>query len=417
MRNSTHLITYILAGILVIILGGVTGWYIFVQRQIAETQATDAARGLGTSAPSFSSGSGQSGVFGGSAGNSSGFASSGSSTIATGSTGRAAPRLWHITTSPVAGVHFVASSSLVYFVERSNGNLLYADQSLSQITRVTNTLFPKIHEAYFADNGSVVLRWISDSGAITTFAGRVASTTDTGAPRDLLGITLASNIPAIAVRANTADLFWLLPGGQSGVTGITSDWKGSSQKKLFTSGLRGWSSLWLGDGMIYLVQNPTDDLMGYAFRLSPSGTLTPVMGNVPGLTLLPRANSTAILYGTSAAGTISLYSQTTDSASPIRLSVRTVANKCVWAPGKRLIAYCAVPQSFSSAAFLRDWYSGALHTADAWWRIDTSTGTAEIVYRPDPSITLDVQNPTIDSNGNYIAFMNGVDNSPWMLRI
>ena len=418
MQTNSNIFKYILAGIVVVILGGVAGWYVFIQRQIATTQATDAARGLGTTAPSFSSGSGQSGVFGGSAGNSSGFTVSGTSTIQTGNAGSAAPRLWHITTSPVAGIGFSASSTLLYFVERSNGNMLSADQSLSKITRITNTLFPKVYEAYFSDDGSVVLRWITDAGSISTFAGHAASTSrEVGAPGELEGIALASNIASIAVKSNTSQLFWLLPGGLNGVTGITSDWKGGSQKKLFASGLRGWRTTWLPDGMIYLLQNPTDDLPGYAFRLSTSGTLTPVLSGIPGLTVLPRTNSTALLYGSSAGGLLSLYTQTDDTASPVRLSVRTVADKCVWAPGKALVAYCAVPQSLSSAAFLRGWYSGALHTADAWWKIDASAGTAEIVYRPDSNLTLDVENPVIDSTGNYIAFMNGVDESPWMLRI
>ncbi len=114
---------------------------------------------------------------------------------------------------------------------------------------------------------------------------------------------------------------------------------------------------------------------------------------------------------------MSLYAQVDAKASATLLSVHTIADKCVWAPGKELIAYCAVPQSAPSGNFLDNWYKGTTHTVDSWWRIDASGGSAQLVYSPDPSLLLDVEKPTIDGGGNYLAFRNARDGSFWVLRL
>jgi hypothetical protein len=121
----------------------------------------------------------------------------------------------------------------------------------------------------------------------------------------------------------------------------------------------------------------------------------------------------------------------------VSLPIKTISEKCVWAPsnapqsgapgghsvaqnviaGKELVAYCAVPVSPVSGTYLRDWYRGAVHSEDSWWKVDVSAGTVERIFSPDANLSLDVENPSIDGNGSYIAFMNAADKSLWMLRI
>jgi hypothetical protein len=230
-------------------------------------------------------------------------------------------------------------------------------------------------------------------------------------------VFLPPDIHTLAVHPASQKLFWLLPEGNKGVAGITSDWKGGAQKRIFASALKGWHAQWLLDGRIYLLQNPTDDIAGYAFRMSGSGALESFLGGIPGLTILPKSGSSAFLYGSSQGGALSLFAQTSASSTPIRLPIRTVAEKCVWSPHKELVAYCAVPQVLSGAAFLQDWYEGTLHTQDVWWRVDAAAGTATLLYRPDPATALDIENPAIDTSGSYIGFMNATDKSLWLLKI
>jgi len=75
-----------------------------------------------------------------------------------------------------------------------------------------------------------------------------------------------------------------------------------------------------------------------------------------------------------------------------------------------------VPQRPTPADFLDLWHRGEVHTADAWWRVDMSAGSTELLYSPG-DIMLDVESPVIDDEGEYIAFMNAADKSLWLLRI
>ncbi|MDB5238234.1 MAG: hypothetical protein JWM46_504 [Candidatus Kaiserbacteria bacterium] len=411
MNTANHIVRYLAAAIIVALIGGLIGWYVFVHRQVAATDATDAARGFGQTS-SFGASNGS--TFQNTA---AGFQSS-SSTVATGATGTQAPRLWQVTSSPVAGMGFIASTTRLNFVERATGNVLEADASQTKVTRLTNTLFAKIYEARFTQSGQVLLRAVTEGGAVTTFLGTMAtsSSDQINVPVALTGIYLAQNIRTVAVRDSSAQLFFISP-LSGGASGITTDWKGVVQKKIFSSALVGWQARWLNDGKIYLVQNATDNVNGSAFQLGATGTLTPLLTTLPGLTVLPRSGSSALLYSTSDNGTLTLFAKASASENAVALPIHTVADKCVWSPWTELVAYCAVPASVGTNTFLQDWYAGAVHTQDSWWKVDVTAGTAEQLYATDPKYALDVQDPVIDLGGAYIAFINNLDRSLWMLKI
>ena len=190
-------------------------------------------------------------------------------------------------------------------------------------------------------------------------------------------------------------------------------------KIVFTSPLSSWKLTSLDDGRTFFTLQPADNVPGFAYELKSSGSLVPEIQDVPGLTFLPRASSTAILYGASAGGTLNLFAKASDKGQIFPLSIRTVADKCVWdLSNKQLIVYCAVPQFVVSNTFLNDWYRGVTHTSDSWWRADANDGTVELVFSPsEGDESLDVENPVIDASGEHIAFMNAVDKTLWLLRI
>jgi len=41
----------------------------------------------------------------------------------------------------------------------------------------------------------------------------------------------------------------------------------------------------------------------------------------------------------------------------------------------------------------------------------------ELLYASGNMLQIDVENPSVDANGEYIAFMNARDKSLWLLRI
>lgn len=441
MKTKT-LVMYALAVAIVIVLGSLAGWYFFLQGRSQATNAADLARGFSSTAP-FNSQTGStyqnmlSGVFSG----------AGSSGLPAGPL----PQLWHADKTPVAGFAFGAegSSTRLSFVERGNGYVFAADPTTQSIARLTNTLLPKVYEAFFTADGGVIERSIDSSGTVTTFAGRIATSTGqavgtTTVPTTLNGSYLDANIKTLTVNSLTGEIF-ALEGALPVITGYRMQFDGSKQKEAFSSAVPDWRPMWLPDGRIILLTAPTDEVPGFAYTLQSDGSLESLIRGLPGLTVLPRSSEkttspsqSALLYGTSGGAGLSLFAQRGEGASSVLLPIRTIADKCVWGPssappplkasdgqskategaaGKEIIAYCAVPQAAPGGNFLNDRYKGIAHTADAWWRVDVSTGKAQLIYAPDPSLSLDVDSPTIDATGSYLAFRDARDGSLWVLRL
>jgi len=431
MKMNMSMVRFTALAVAVMALGALAGWYLFVSRQVDANDARNQARGFGNTV-SFggSIGSALGNLFGGDDGQ------SGISTLIgsvidgiRGTDGESAesnqaPRVWKITQTPVAGFGFTSSSSKLYFAERSSGNILTADPAETKIERLTNTLFAKTYEALFASDGSVILRSISDNGQIVSYAAVMATNTSPAAGdtlKKLEGVYLPQNIISIDARPSSKELFFILKEGD-GSAGITSNWLGGSQGRVFSSALSDWNAFVLADGARFVAQKPSDDVLGYAFKVLPSQNTSSVGGlekiaAQPGLSVLPRTRSTAVLYSSVSGGIISLYARTATDGTEIRLPVRTIAEKCVWSPDTRLIAYCAVPQTTPARGFLRNLFDGSTHTSDAWYRVDVAANSAEQIFVPDSTISFDVEAPAIDVSGAHIGFMDREDKSLWLLRI
>jgi hypothetical protein len=399
------ILLYAAACIVMLSLGALTGWYLLLRSKTQQTATTDAARGLDAIAPAF----------GGSLGSNS--ANEASSTAATGTnTPQPAARLWQVDKATVAGAAFDAtrnaSSTRLYFVERGNGYVFAADPIAQKATRLTNTLLPKTYEALFVPGQqAVLLRSVGKDGAITTSYASYDAASSSVTSIALAAKPLPDSIRQIAM--NPAGGTFLELTASSSKTVVSSVALPSlKQRAIFSSSFGSWRVQAASNGTL-LTETPADDTDGFVYRIV-NGTLTPLLGPLPGLEVSPNPSTDALLYSTSQNGTLALYVQTGKNA-PTQTPLHTIADKCLWAPGKSLIAYCAVPASVPSSHFLNDWFAGQVHTSDVWWQLDAATGEVQQIYTPTQS--LDVQRPTIDPTGNYIAFVNGSDQSLWALRV
>ncbi len=404
MPKLVTIFRYVAIAIVVFVFIGLGWWYFFLRSQGSAIQAADAGRGIGTSAPSFGSaiGSTYNNIV---------------STItrtSSDSTSKKAQRLTEISKTPTAGFGFatVASSSVLRFVERSTGNVIDYDMSEGNLTRVSNTLVPRVYEALVARDGKIIDRTIDDSGEIQTFSATIQTDAGSSSPGTLVQNKLPPGIRSIAFDATGKELAYML--ASNGGVGVRALWDGTKPKQIFSSGISGWQLTWLRDGRIVLVQHPTDGVTGYSYTVQPDGSLLP-LASAAGLTLEPRTSPGAYLYGTSGTA-LSLFAKISPQTPAVSLPIKTTADKCVWSPGNQLIAFCAVPQRPAGPNFLDASHRGEVHTADSWWRVDASAGSAQILYSPGTA-ELDALNPMVDDGGTYIAFMNASDKSLWLLRL
>src|SRR3989338_7232108 len=385
MQKTTTILRSALVALAISIVIGLAWWYFFLNAKGAAVEEADAGRGAGLNAPSFGSaiGSTYDNIL-------SSLASLAGNTDGEGATTPA--RLSQVSKTPTAGLGFTgnSTSTALRFVERSTGYVLEVEPKTGVVARLTNTLIPRVYEAEVARDGRVIERFLDgNSGAVATILGSIpaASSTAGDTLRALVQTRLPDGIRSIAFAPEGKEVFYIAPDTADGAVGVRAASDGTKPQEIFSSPILGWQANWLQDGRIILVQNGSDGIPGHAYELGKGGSLSP------------------------------LDSAQLDKKSSIStLPLRTVADKCVWSPSEQFIVFCAVPQRPTPADFLDLWHRGEVHTADAWWRVDMSAGSTELLYSPG-DIMLDVESPVIDDEGEYIAFMNAADKSLWLLRI
>lgn len=434
MRSS--LVTGIAAVLLVTILGGLAGWYAYLRTHATAIRASDTARGFTSGADFLGLGSGGTsagGILSANPGVTSGVgdssATSSSSATSTSrvdtlsdslsATGEAVfsaatppttPRFWKAGKTPVAGFAFVTVNGhpLLQYVERATGNIFSMDPWSGNTERLTNTLHPKTAEAYFADS-AVIERSLSEKG-IETVTGTIGRTATTSA---YIFSALENNILSAAANPSLNGILYVRPNG-SGSDIVMAAADGSRQKVIYSSPLSNWKTF-LIPGHTIIAQRPGDGIPGYAFEVTKNG-LKRILGDIPGLEILPRASSTALIWSSSSAEGTRLFTQPNATSTAVQVSLRTYAEKCAWAPQDgSLTAYCAVPHGALPRGFLDQWHQGASFTSDAFWQVDASAGSSQALYTSDDDV--DVRNPQVDQTGTFLAFINGRDDSLWVLRI
>ena len=415
MKTRT-IVEYILISAIVLMLGSLVGWYFFLRAQTNTTVAQSAARGFGIPIPEGDA----------NGANSSSFPSARAGTPSTQSNQRPV-QLWHVEAKPTAGHSFVGSGKnlRLHYVDRAGGYVFEANPETGQVLRLTNTLLPKIYEALLSENGHVVLRSLDTAGGITTFIGTLSTTTDSSnassSAAALSGSYLEKNILRISANPITGSLVYVVRGSSGGAV-MSAEWNGEKQKTLLESAITSWRPLALADGRSAVIQAAADNVLGYGYELKQGSAPSPILGPIAGLMMRIRpptekSSSDAVLWSQSVRGELRLFARINQNATAVQLPVRTIADKCAWAPSGAFIAYCGVPQGSTGQNFLDNWYRGAVHSSDVLWRIDASAGTAEMVFTPPSNTPLDIEDISVDRAGDYIAFTNAADKSLWLFRV
>lgn len=409
-----HVFRYIGIAAIALLLVGLLGWYFFLRTQTGGIAGLDAARGFDIAVPSFT------GSRSSTAENISGGVGTESLLVAQAGAEKP-PRLWKVSTSPVAGAGFIVGSTTLRYVERSTGHIYDANPLTGGVTRVTKELVPKVYDATIVGTSTLIMRMLDEEGIPATIIGRLGTSTDDGFTA-LATSNLGGTIRALAASPTTPEIVMLAAGGGGATHLIRAREDGSSPRQLLSMGVGGFSIEWLADQRLFLTEKPASGILGNAYEVV-QGALAPVVRGVPGLMILPRTSSGALLYSSDDGARVRLFARTSAQASPSELSLQTLAEKCVWAHGgsgtstPTLAAYCAAPQSALPPNFTDLWLRGAAHTMDTWFRIDVSAAKSEKFFTPETSVALDVEHPRIDPSGEYIAFTNARDKSLWVLRI
>ena len=409
--------------IITILIGGLLWWYLFIQKQTTNIRVESDARGFSSESPVFS------GTGGSMRENISSLFQDafGLSPVerATSTDSAPLPRLFRASSIPSTGLSsfLIAGTSddEFRFIERPSGNILAVPLKGGSVRRITNTLIPQVYDALWINKTSVLIRHSNDGGiTLLSFLGNIqkATSSETSA---LVGTYLEDNIVSAAARPNGNEpaLFYLAK-TDDGVVGILVNSDGKKPRRLWSSPLSGWNVYWISDDTIVLSQKAAEGIIGSAYTISvKTGTLSLLVGNKDGLSVRRHPTKNAILYSASLNGSLKLYARV--DGVVIGLPLATFAEKCVWAQGKDLRAYCAAPNSLPGVPLPDAWYRGEVSFTDQWFTVDPIAGTAtlliNLVQERGSGSYIDVLNPSIDASGKRLFFVDKTTGTPWVLTI
>jgi len=404
---------------IILLFFGLGGWYLFLRGQSSDLEQLRNERGFDVGIPSFtgSRGSTFSNIESGQSptGESVDFSltegGSDASSNETSETPRP-PRLWRTSAIPVAGAAFVevASSTKLRYVERSTGHVFDVDIVTGKTERRTNTLRPQIYRSFMTEKG--VLQQSVEQGQVVTFAGEIGARGDDGFST-FNGKTLPPNILAISPAPDSKNITYIVRGATNASV-VRAAFDGSKPTQLASVGTGSWNLFSLANSTV-IAEKAASGILGSAYTIV-NGLLNPLVRSVPGLTIAPHPEGEALLYSSDTGSDVQLYLKPSPTASPAGLQIRTVAEKCAWSTGRSLVAYCGVPRSMPRM-FLNLWYRGLSHTEDTIWKVEGGGGTATEIFTPQPGVAMDVERPMVDDTGNYLAFINGIDKSLWVIRL
>jgi len=152
-----------------------------------------------------------------------------------------------------------------------------------------------------------------------------------------------------------------------------------------------------------------------------TGVLTQILGNMPGLATKVSKDAIRVLYSSATKDTnmtkTIIYEINTGKST--EMIFRTFADKCVWSSKFKEEVYCALPSKITTGIYPDDWYLGKVSFIDDIWLLNSTTGQIHRVSKllSQANQLIDVFNIELDTNGDFLYFMNKNNLSLWSLDL
>lgn len=333
--------------------------------------------------------------------------------------------LFPISDAPIAGaVIFTRGQlSVVRYVDRATGHIFEAILPASSTsssplikTKITNNTLPKIYEAIFQSDGSnVVLRSLKDDfDAIENTSLALTAPRSTSTP--LYGVSatlLRGNFDNVAASGNT--LFYSFKDSGSIAS---SAFNGNNVRTISTTGLNAiWKLSPTGNNLI-IYTKASSNTPGYAYRVN-GGVLTKLLGPLNGLTAVPNNAGNRIIYSYVENRQPKTWVRNLQSNAFSEILPITLVEKCVWSVRQPQKIICGAPVDGVRLNEPESWYQGVTSYSDSIWLFDTNSEIAQVITEPKArfNLDLDVIEPKLSPNEEYLIFTNKRDLSLWALKL
>ena len=200
---------------------------------------------------------------------------------------------------------------------------------------------------------------------------------------------------------------------------VSSAFNGTGRKTLFTSPFTQWRLASAANSLIAYTK-ASSNAAGYAYTVNTSnGALTKILGPLNGLTAIPNTSGNRVLYSYVEGNRTRLFVKNIQSNTLSEMFPNTLAEKCIWSGKNVGIVFCGVPTDDLRVGEPDNWYRGVTHFSDRVWLFDTNTEIAQVLVEPKQSfdVDIDVFEPKLSPNEDYIIFLNKTDLSLWALKL
>lgn len=328
--------------------------------------------------------------------------------------------LMNLSQQPVAGAYVtqIGTSTLVRYNLRSSGHITEVNVGTGTTTKIANTTIPKIYESVWLSSGQTLIRYLDEKNSIVTYNAKIVTPTATNGLEigELSGTFMPTQITSLSRSPSNKEIFFLREEG-AGSAGYITDSAGTKTTGVFNSPLSEWNTQWPYASSIMLTTKPSYSVNGYLYSLNPSTKgVKKIMGGVLGLTTLVNPSGEFVAY---ANNTLTLRIHPIQSGADVITTVKTLPEKCVWSQKNKTTLYCAASTQGIRGNFPDDWYQGKVSFADEIYKIDTKTGNSSVLsaLAQDYTNPLDIINPELSKNEDYIIFTNKIDGTLWSFHL
>lgn len=332
----------------------------------------------------------------------------------------------------VGGMTFISKNgqSILRYIEKGTGHIKETTFGERIPTDVTNTTITAIFDSFWGAGGdSLVFRRLDgENNTVQTIYGSIgkvsAQTSESEAEIKQLNTTLLpQGTMNVAVSPDKNKIVYLVRSGENsqalisdfGINGPTN-----KKTKIWESPIKEWAISWPSLNKISLATKPAYNVGGYLYSLSTSGNnFEKILGDIPGLTSLSNKMGSIILYSeTTGTGFMSYYFDAKDEISSV-FPVTTLPEKCVFSRLSEKVLYCGVPNYITGSKYPDTWYQGLTSFTDTIYRVDLDVNyKGEIINQTKLGDNIiDVTNPILSDDENYLAFINKIDNTLWMAKV
>ena len=323
---------------------------------------------------------------------------------------------------PSSKPKILGQESKIRYIERGTGRIYETSSSSPIISRITNSTYTRLYEAFFDKKGdNVLIRGLmDDSETIQTRLGTTVLDTPTSTEMSLKTKELTPNLLSLTLSPEKDYFASYIQQKGVGSSINIARLDGTGLFNVYKSPYREWLLSWPTTNTLILNTKPSAFAAGFAYSINTkTKAFQRITGGQPGLTTLVSPDGQNVLIGQTIEGSMKLGILNIKTNTYKDLYTRTLPEKCVWSKLEKNTIFCAASESIVYAPYPDAWYQGLVFFDDNIWKINTETQENKIlsVVRDFAKNGLDATNLSVDANEDYLVFINKKDLSLWGLQI